>query len=221
MGDYSFATIYLAAGCMIVLIQFMDWRRIRFFRFLIEEAFLIISMLAVTARTGWAALAIILLVYFLRNIRRINWKTALLLLLGVVAVPAVLNELIISRVGQNLLDASGRFENFRIAWEVIQEYPVFGVGLGSEILKNNYNIGLPHNFFIQYQLQIGFVGLCIVLAFFIEFLRKNYVKNNAIKWVFWLIVVSSMFVPDIFSSRFYYVIIIVCMLPVYGRDENA
>lgn len=221
MGDYSFATVYLAAGCMVVLIQFMEWERIRLFRFIAEEVFLLTSMLVVTARTGWAALALTLLVYFLRNIRRINWKTVLLVMFGIVAVPVVFNELIISRVGQNLLDASGRFENYQKAWKIIQEHPLFGVGLGSANLYNDYGISLPHNFFIQYQLQIGFAGICIILAFFIVFLRKHYVKKNAIKWVFWLVVFSSMFIPDIFSSRFYYVIIIVCMLPVYRKDENV
>ncbi len=221
MGDYSFATVYLAAGCMITLIAFMDWGRIRLFRFMILEVFLLAATLAVTARTGLAALAIILVIYFLRNLRRINWKTTLLLVLGILAVPVILNELIILRVGQSLLDSSGRFVTYQKALNLIIMRPLFGVGLGIENLYEGYHMGLPHNFFMQYLAQIGIVGTLLVLSFFIVYLRKSLVRANEMKWVFWLIVVSCMMIPDIFSSRFFYVIIILCMLPAYRRRKPA
>ncbi len=220
MGDYSFATLYLASGCVLVLIKYMEWRNINFILFIIEETFLLSAIIAVTSRTGIVALAVIFAVYFLKNLKRIGWKTTVLLFAGIIAIPIVINELIASRSGQSFLDSSGRLENYLIALKYFDEKPLFGIGLGIENLTTNLHIGIPHNFFVQYLLQIGVVGVLILLLFYVEFFRKDLEKDNPLRWAFWLIVIGSMLIPDVFSSRYYYVIIVMCMLPMVSRGNE-
>lgn len=220
MGDYSFATLYLASGCVLVLIKFMEWGKTNLIPFIIEEVFLLTAIIAVTARTGIAALAVIFVLYFLKNLEKIGWKTTLLLLTGIVAAPIVLNKLVASRSGQSILDSSGRLENYAIALKHSESHPFFGIGLGINNLTTTLHIGVPHNFFVQYLLQIGIFGIMILLLFFVEYLRRDLNKNSGLKWAFWLIVVGSMLIPDVFSSRFYSAIIVMSMLPMNTRGDS-
>lgn len=220
MGDYSFATLYIATGCLIVIIQYLDWRQIKLVRFMIEELILLAAMISVTSRTGIAALAFILVLYLLCRIKRIGWRSVLLIVAGFVAVPVVLNEYLVSRGGQRFWDSSGRIINNFTALYYYQEHPFLGIGLGINNFRSILPIGIPHNFFVQYLTQIGLIGLGIIIIIFIRFLRKDYNKNNELKWVFWLIVVGSMLIPDIFSSRFFFVIVIMSMFPKYEKRDS-
>jgi len=222
MGDYSFATLYLATGCMMAIILFNDWQEISLARFILIELTLLLASLIVTSRTGIMALAIILVFYFFNNAKRVGWKVLFLMMVSMVSIPFLMHKIMSVRGGgQKLLDSSGRLANYSLALHYFVEKPLFGIGLGLNNLSSVLQIAVPHNFFIQYLVQIGIIGLFLIMLFFAIYFLKDYNKTSNLKWVFWIIVVGSMLIPDIFSSRFFFVIIIMCTLPVLSHSNHV
>ncbi len=221
MGDFSFATLFLASGCMLLLVRYLEYHNIGLLPFIIGELFLAYCSLVVTSRTGIVALGIVVVLYVCKNWNKFGWKFAIMIIGMIAVMPLALNILLASRSGQNLFDSSGRIENYKIAIQLFCRNPLLGVGLGLKHLLNDYGILVPHNFFIQYLLQIGFLGTIIMLLFYLIYLINDFDWKNPMRWIFWLIVIGSMFIPDIFSSRFYYAIIVICMFPSFKlMDEE-
>ncbi len=213
LSDYSLASVFLASGCMIVFIQFISYKKLTFMEFIFLELFLLSSILIVTARTGILSLGVVIILYLLCNFRRYNNKTIVLSVLGLVVAPFFYRKLMSSRGGQPFFDSSGRIENYIQAFGYIKDEPITGMGLGLNNMMEKYAIIVPHNFFIQYLLQLGITGVLIFIFFFIEYLKDDLNKNDDIRWVLYLIFVAAMFIPDIFSSRFFYVILVMCTIP--------
>lgn len=211
MGDYSFATLYLASGCLIVLLKHLNTKEIGFAKFVIYEVFLLSAIIAVSSRTGLAALVVTVALYFAFNLRQLNPKLILVLLICIVSIPFLFEKLMASRGSQALLDSSGRLENFAKALSYWEKHPLFGYGLGLENLHAATGLGVPHNFFIQYLVQIGVVGLVLVIIPICRFFINNVLRTNYDKWLFCLIAIGAMFIPDIVSSRYIYGIVLICM----------
>ncbi|HFM7253030.1 TPA: hypothetical protein ACG92L_002418, partial [Enterococcus faecium] len=72
-------------------------------------------------------------------------------------------------------------------------------------------------FFIQYLLQTGIIGTLIILSGFFKFTYEELKKSGCYKWLFLMIVVGAMFIPDIVSSRFLYAIVVLCMISASER----
>lgn len=219
MGDYSFATLYLASGCLIVLLKHLNTKEIGFGKFLIYEVFLLASILIVSSRTGLVALAFTVALYFMFNLRQLNSKLMIIVVMCIVSLPFIFNRLMDSRGNQALWDSSGRLENYIEALSYWKNRILFGYGLGLENLHYNTGLSVPHNFVIQYLVQIGLVGLMLVIFPIMRFYINNVRRGNYDKWLFWLIVAGSMFIPDIVSSRYVYGIVLICMTG-FCRDQE-
>lgn len=220
MGDYSFATLYLAIGCVLTLVYFLDYKRISAISFIFLELFLLFSILCVTSRTGLVAFAAIVLLYLIRHINRLNKRIVFLILSGCLIVPIVLSRLVSARGNQSLIDSSGRLDNYLRALSHFKDSPLCGVGFGLNNLYAATGLGVPHNFFVQYLLQIGIVGTAIIVAFFVVYLGNHYQKGDPLKWLFWLVAIGAMFIPDITSSRYFGVVIIITMIGEKQNHEN-
>jgi len=219
MGDYSFATLYLAIGCMLTLVYYLEYKKFTTIQFVGYEIFLIVSILCVTSRTGLAAFAVIIIAYLLSHSNQFNAKIIFIIISGCAMIPFIINRLENARGNQSLVDSSGRIEQYWQALSAFESHPLFGVGFGLVNLKQTTGLGVPHNFFVQYLLQMGLVGTVIIVAFFVFYLKKYYQKSDPLKWLFWLVVIGAMFIPDIASSRFFGVIIILTMIGD-KRDEK-
>lgn len=211
MGDYSFATLYIASGCLLILLRYLNTKQVNLTTFLIYEIILLGAMITISSRTGLVALVITVLLYLLFNFRRLSSRTMLVLFLGAISLPFIVNQIMASRGGQALLETSGRTENYVQALEYWSRKPFFGYGLGLDNLVSATQLGVPHNFFVQYLLQIGVIGVILLLIPIVLFIRKEIIGGNNLKWMFWIIVIGSMFIPDIVSSRFLYGVVLLCM----------
>lgn len=220
MGDYSFATLYLAVGCMLTLVYYLDYKKISVIQFILYELFLVFSILCVTSRTGLVAFTIILVIYLLRHANRINNKIIFIIISSCVMIPYIITRLVSVRGNQSLVDSSGRLEQYIEALSYFEQNPFLGVGFGLSNLKMATGFGVPHNFFVQYLLQIGILGTLIIIVFFVVYLKKYYWKSDPLKWLFWLVVIGAMFIPDIASSRFFGVVIIITMIGDKNTYEN-
>lgn len=221
MGDYSFATLYLASGCLIVLLKHLNTKEIGFTKFILYEGFLLSAILAVSSRTGLVALAVTVFLYFAFNFRQLNSKLVLVLLICVVAIPFLFEKLMASRGSQALLDSSGRLDNYIKALDYWGNRFLFGYGLGLDNLYSATGLRVPHNFFIQYLVQIGVVGLVLIIIPVFWFFINDIRKSSYDKWLFLLIAIGSMFIPDIVSSRYIYGIILICMTGVTSGDTEV
>ena len=209
MGDYSFVTLYLACGILLLFLLWSRYKRISFFTFVLLGLALVTGTLITSARTGLAALLITFVLYFLFTEKRFSIKTLILIPFAIGAIIVVLYSMKGLRGEQSLLDSSGRVENYSKAFAIFLEHPLFGVGLGLTELKNQTGLDVPHNFFIQYLCQIGLTGTFLICLPFIVYISKELRTSKCIKWVFILIFIGSMLIPDITSSRFLFAIIVI------------
>lgn len=208
MGDFSFATTYIATGVMAVFLEYFEYRSITLKKFLMLELILISGMVTVTARTGIYALAITISLYFLMCLKHFKMRYLLIIVAAFLVVPSIIEILMANRSSQTLLDDSGRTSQYIIATKYWIENILFGIGFGLKNLQRECGIIVPHNFFIQYLLQGGMIGLILILLPFAKFIKGMVRKVDSSIWLFILVCISSMAIPDIVSSRFFYAIII-------------
>ncbi|PQF21037.1 O-antigen ligase family protein [Enterococcus mundtii] len=220
MGDFSFAGLYLATGCLYAFIKYVHLKDWNLVYFITVEGFFISAMLFVSARTGLIALTITLVLYFLANIKNFSSAHILVLLFGVIAIPLTLSVLMRERGGQTLLDSSGRIDNYLLSLDAFSNKYFVGYGLGLNNLYNLVGLAVPHNFFIQYFLQIGIIGTVIILCSFFKFFTEEFRRSGYYKWFFVMITIGSMFIPDIVSSRFLFAIVVLCMMSATSANRQ-
>ena len=125
--------------------------------------------------------------------------------------PFILINLMKGRTGQNLIDSSGRVANYIRSWKLFCAKPIFGYGLGLNNLYLKTKLSVPHNFFIQYLVQLGLIDTMCLCYCFIVFIKESFREKSLGKWMFWMTAIGAMAIPDIVSSRFLFCIIVLCM----------
>lgn len=208
MSDFSFATIFLATGATLVLIDII--LKNKEINLLIKNTSYIVlfllAMLLINSRTGLYAFLASSAIFLLLRALKGNVRSVILIIIGIIITPIILEQVFILRGGQSLFDVSGRTYNKAI--ELFINNPLMGVGLGLGNLKSMYGLTVPHNLFVQYLSQMGLIGSLIFATFFIVTFLKYRIRNNEYVWVLLTIFLSSMAIPDIVSSRFLSIIII-------------
>lgn len=212
MGDFSFTTLYIATGIFIIMLWYFEYHTIGLIKFGMMEFICLLSILIVTSRTGLFALVVTLILYFLFHLRKFKVRYIVVILAAFLFLPIVINILMSNRAGQSLMDGSGRIETYVKAMNLFFEKFLFGYGFGLKNFSINTGIGIPHNFFIQYFLQCGFIGTILIILPFIHFFKKYFIKADCSKWLLVLVSIGSMLIPDIMNSRFLYGIIILISL---------
>lgn len=209
MQDYSFATVYLASGFVAILLKYFEYRTINLKNFLLVESVLMFSMMIISSRTGLYALVITVVLYFLTHMNRFRIRYLVLIFAAIISVPILINVLFETRGGQALFDDSGRMLGFLNSLEcLVNENVLLGLGFGLQNLSGQYGLTVPHNFFVQYLVQAGIFGLLIIMLPFFRFIGKMIKSVDCTIWLFVLVSISAMAIPDIMSSRFLYGIIV-------------
>lgn len=212
-GDYSFSTLYIVTAMMII-IMFIIKGQIEYNRIFLCGLLVIylIGIIIVNARTGVFALGIstgIAILYeslILRNLRALS-ILPVVLIVGWILLRIILEN----RGGQELIDSSGRLEGYKIALDVFKEYPWLGTGFGVENYSAISHIAIPHNLFIQYLVQFGIMGFAAVLLVLIDIFSRLIKKRGVYKWALLTVFWGSMFIPDIISSHYLIVILILAL----------
>jgi len=213
MGDFSFASLFIATGWIALI--FTNYKnKIRHVTGLIVgSAVFSYALVSVNARTGLLALAsaiIVGLIYAVIN------KKKLAIIAGILAIIVIFSvgiAIINNRGLQPITDGSSRNAAYVIGLSAFKSHPFLGVGFGQDNLSQ-YLLGLPlpHNFFIQYLMNGGIIGLIIILLPFILYLKLPLYKDIGIFLMLVAVFAGSMFIPDIFSSRFLFVIIVMSFI---------
>lgn len=215
LSDFSFATLYLACGVFLLFISYVRYKSISTTTFIVFSSVLVFSSLIVSSRTGLFALIVTIvlyILYFLFKYEIVNKRLIIVLAFGLLGGFYIVIKLISARGGQSLLDGSGRIQDYLTALNYWKASPFIGIGFGMDNVVTNYNLTVPHNFFIQYLCQGGIIGLFIIIIPFVYFIATYFNKANDYKWLFILIFVGAMVIPDITSSRFLtFAIILICI----------
>ena len=212
--DYSFLSLYIFSGVFFLFKRVYEYQKINAFAF-VNVLLLVLASVITSARTGIIALVIIGSVLIALHLLFFNTFKLSLFKRGLIfSMSAIALFMIVYLVGSKRgFYGSGRSESFVLAFEAIQRNVVFGNGL----LYHVMNI-IPHNFFLQYWLQTGLIFLMpiSVLLFLITFKTRKY--NSMVFYNLCIILMGAMFIPDILTSRFLLVMII---MAVYSYNEMS
>ncbi|MEG1313295.1 MAG: O-antigen ligase family protein, partial [Bacilli bacterium] len=122
--------------------------------------------------------AYIYILFFLGFAVTLGWTNSLLLLMDLYFFKE-----------RSTGDLSGRSEQWDLAYNIIQDNPFLGIGIGSFESTNPNGIGV-HNFYLNIMLELGLVGLLIYFLCFISIFSRNFTftVNDNVKFVFGLFV---------------------------------
>ncbi|MDN7226432.1 O-antigen ligase family protein [Planococcus sp. N064] len=211
-NDYSFATLYVATGSIILLIDYIDKKRISTFFFIFGEAVLLLTMLVINSRTGLVSLLLTAILFLLYKIIKGKLKAIFFLPLFLISIPILVAKTIENRGGQSFVEGSGRIELLFQAFEVFTQAPFLGVGFGLNNLYLKTGMHVPHNLFAQYLVQFGLIGFSIFFSILIIFFVKYFKYKSDYLWVILTVFIGAMLIPDIVSSRFLSVLIILTII---------
>ncbi|WP_283153413.1 O-antigen ligase family protein [Guptibacillus hwajinpoensis] len=195
MNDYSFATLYVATGSIILVIDYVEKKSINILYLIILESFFLISMLVINSRTGLVAFAITAFLYLVTKIIKGSIKSIIIMALLCVILPSVLNYVVEIRGGQSFFDGSGRIGLLLEAGEIFYSHPLVGVGFGLNNLHILTGFNVPHNVFVQYLAQFGIIGSLIFFSNFVVLCYKYLKFKSNYFWVLLSILIGSMLIP--------------------------
>ncbi|CEP81820.1 O-antigen ligase family protein [Paraclostridium sordellii] len=220
MNDYSFATLYIATGSMLIFIEYIDNKSINIIKFIGFEIYFMIGMLIANSRTGLFALIVVAGIYLLVKTFGGKWESIIIILVIILIIPYVFKYIVESRGGQTLLESSGRTDLIKFAMEIFYDNPLFGLGLGSNKWMEYTGKVLPHNLIAQYLAQMGIIGSFIFYSNFVVLINKYLKYGSEFWWVIVVILVGAMAIPDIVSSRFLSVLVIIIILSSISNKKE-
>jgi O-antigen ligase len=142
--------------------------------FAITVALLSIGGVIITfSRAGFLSLSATLFMFILVLVRRRSGGAAIALLVAILALPFALPKTYVERLSTitNLEEdktgsALGRYNDLRLALDVVARNPIIGVGLGQDMLALNQVRGHStwrsvHNVYLQYAVDLGIPGFLL------------------------------------------------------------
>ncbi|RLI45417.1 hypothetical protein DRO69_05335 [Candidatus Bathyarchaeota archaeon] len=211
-SDYSFLSLFFSTASMIAF--FMKKRRI-------IACILLLASILTTARTGMFSFVLSIMFLGILDSAKRAKGLKLIKTLGVVVLTGGIGLLILTNLRSgDILDPAGRLSSMEKAFSIILKNPLFGVGLGTEAFKEAFGFAIPHNIIVQSLLQIGIPGTVFLIIIFANLwfsLWKGRPQLNAILYSFTTLLVGSMFIPDIISSRFLMAMILLLKI---AREER-
>lgn len=128
-----------------------------------------IALLLTLSKAAYVAIAVLAVLAVL-SLRRWRWR----ILAALVVAAGVLSQVpLIKQRWSTAADALvGRFEIYRDAAHILQQHPLFGVGLGEfhVIYRAGANEPYPHNLWLAFWVETGLLGLVAFAAVFVALL---------------------------------------------------
>ncbi|MCK1998546.1 O-antigen ligase family protein [Psychrobacillus psychrodurans] len=219
-SDFSFLSIYLASGLLIIILTNKRYYLHYYF------PVIFIACIITSARTGIVALAIIYVVILIIKSLKHLTSNPLKYFFSLLITPAILLFLlfIIKQFRPNDFNlSSGRFESYISSFHLLKENWALGLGLGVGSYSINTGQVIPHNIFIQFLVQTGVLGVTFLIIILSLITINIYQSNRRYLWIWFLILLGAQFIPDIFHSRFIIVVAIILLSnntsTIKGKDD--
>lgn len=217
-SDFSFLSLFLASGAIAVFFIKKDGSKFNKY-WIGEMIFLLIASIITSARTGIVSFIVVFFIYSILRIRSLITsgsvkKVFLIIFLNIGVL--VGSYYLLSKVRPNmkrLFSLSGRIELNMEAFGIFMQNPIFGIGLG----RHNYSdlIGMiPHNIVFQSLVQGGLFFTIPLLLFLFTLVWILYKKDRKLLPVISLILIGSLFIPNVFHSRFLTVLLLLLSLRI-------
>lgn len=227
-ADYSFLSLYLMTGASLYIINFLNEKK---YIDLSLGLVTIVASILTTSRTGIVAFVGGILMYVLwkiftsnKDIRHKYIKIIPYLicctLIGIVIIMKLRPE-------QSIFSGSGRLKEYLLGIEIFIENPILGIGLGrnsfliyAEQIFGITKYAVPHNFFIMMLVQSGLLGTIVISIFILKILSIS-IKKDALFTSIMTTLIGAQFIPDILSSRFIFVQIILILVCISKYNEST
>ncbi len=145
----------------------------------------LISLLLTLSRSSWIGLAVAAFVFlFLTNKKLIP----MFIVLGLLALP-FMPSYILTRLSTIFMpqdtSTSYRFDIFKTVWPMIQDFNLYGIGLGNDVvsqINQNYPIystKVPihaHNLYLQIWAEMGLIALTAFILFLGKIFKACFIK---------------------------------------------
>lgn len=217
-SDFSFASTYLATGCLCVLLSLFD-KKDNLIKLLSIECVLLIALLLVNARTGIMALIVAAGLYIAKELVQLKKYALPFTFLSVPLIVFIVEKTVTNRGGQSFLDGSGRGETYIEGLKTFFSKPFLGVGFGVSNYAEYTHATIPHNMIIQFLAQFGFVGSLILFLGIAQLIKVFLLSgDDRAKWMLMLSVVAGMLIPDIASSHYFSTL---AFMAIIGKKSSA
>lgn len=213
-SDYSFLSLFLSSGAIMIYFENKDSKNKK--TWILEIVFILFASIMTSARTGIAAFLVVYAVYSLINAASLlNRGSPKIILIALINIVLPLGSFfLINKVRPGIgRSGSGRESLNKVAWKVFLDSPLTGIGFG----RNNYvRIAgmMPHNIIFQYFAQGGLLFGIPLIVFLLMVLMKSNKRDRKLLPVIFLLLVGSLFIPNIFNSRFFSVILLLLAIRV-------
>lgn len=207
---YSVLSIYLGTGSIMIYIYTQGKLEIKD---MLGIFMILLAIVVNSSRTGLVVCILMLgILFFKKIIKRITIKE---IFMGIIALSmsiTLIGVLVESRGINSIFDANGRDTAALEGIELFMKSPIIGVGL----IPEDYKIMLPHNFIIQYLMQMGMIGGILVASYIFKSLID--LKDTKLKYLNIFILIGGLFVTDLHANTFYTVILIMAYISIELND---
>lgn len=195
---YSVLSLFLSLGVIIVInniIELIIQRKITFKIFIEKAIKLLIIVGAIfinTSRTGILAAILttfIIMCNFLKVMTKKQRKVIIVLFIIVSVFLIIFFSL--SRKDMTFFNDNGRFLTYKNALDFIFESPINFI-LGCGLYEGNYSHMLPHNFILELMTTSGVIITTISIYLIYKLIR--FIKDSKYKFLFYNILIGSMFI---------------------------
>lgn len=214
-SDVSHATLYLATTSLLSIQLLSSDKKINKFKYTVIPIITLIGAAITSARTGLIVFFVVYITYILFGQNGIVKKVISLVagaiaLFGAIAFSQVVRPQ--SSIYNALFDSSGRTAGYDVAIGMFLEKPFFGYGFSRDYIAGLMNAAIPHFSFLQYLIHAGvfYTVMIFGVIVFAYFYAKKYKMNES--WIILLTVIGTCLVPDIFSTRYITLIILIVFL---------
>jgi O-antigen ligase len=175
---------------------------------------ILFSIILTGSRGGLLSIVILCVVYAF-NIRNRTTLWFLIIIFGIIVI-SYGKEIFIERIFESIeTGGAGRVDIWNTALNSLKEYWTFGLGLNN---FSNIFAKTPHNIYIGFFVEIGIVGLILLILAFIKYYQaiqsksKNYyIDSIMLKAVFWAVLVGSFFLDTIWLKSFWLLLMMIGM----------
>jgi hypothetical protein len=214
--DYSFLSLYLSSAALVTVTLMLYNRKFNLLPIL-YGLLLIYGSVLTTARTGIVAFLCAFIFYGItlfikRPLMAICIMSIVLMASGVIIEYSTNQR-------EDIISSSGRFAGYSAGIEELKDKLLFGTGFGVQSYKEHYGIAIPHNIIIQYFVQGGLLVGLLVTFILISFLIIVFNCAHVFFLPILTISIGAQFIPDIFNSRFFPVIMMIALLSANSRKE--
>ena len=218
-ADYSFLSLYLVSGAMML---YFFKERDRYFgnRWIAYFIFLLLASIFTSARTGIVAFIVSFVIFNLGKIIdfiKKDFRKGIIIILAIILL-ILFSLLLFSEIRDTaIFSDSGRFKLNQRAFEIFLSSPLCGLGFGN----SNYPGMLPHNLLFQYLAQGGILFTLPLIGFLLTLLWEAYRRDKNLVPTLICLLIGSLFIPNIFDSRFLPGLLFILSLAGMGKNTKA